>query len=794
MSREASPRSLARYYTLDNPLVERAEFNLDFRPSPGGFGQHLRHSWGVLVRYRGMIAGIVLVVLFAVGIATFMMEPQFTASVTLQIDPTGPKVAPVQEVQQAESERWDHSEYYETQYKILASPSIAARTIQGLHLDDHSGFTDDSKFAFLAALFQRLKSFLPKSEGIPEVSPTENGLPRALIDRYLDKLQVRPVWKSRLVTVSFTSRDPALSAEVANRHTQEFVDASLERRLSTTIRAKEFLEQEIDKSRERVVGAEAALNAYRRKHQIVSVESDQGDIVSERLADLNRRFTEAQAARIDLESKFRLVGRRDYEGLPEVVGSQLVQLLKQRVAEAEQQRAELGKKFGRAYPAMAEAVAREAQVNERLQAEIRKIVDSIESAYLAAATREKEIGAQLEAQRQIALEQKDIGSEYGTLKRDMETTRDLYSNLLQRLKDVDVAEEIKMSNVSVIDSAAMPAEPSSPNWGINLGLALFAGLFGSLALAFLRDHLDDTLKAPEQAEERLGVAVLGMVPSFAENRNGYGDGDGKVPAHPPAAAAGWRLISENGGAEQSSRASNDLRGELVLSKRPQSAIAEAYRTIQTGILLSSAERPPRVILFTSSLEAEGKTVTAVNMAIAFAGSGARVLLIDADIRKPRIHELFGIPDGLGLSNYLTGQVSLDSVLHEVAPDGQGADGNGRGLSAGRLCVLPTGPRAPNPAELLGSQAMSELLGVLRERFEFIIVDSPPVLPVTDAVRLAALSDGVVLVVRADETPAGAAVRSFDRLDRAQAKILGLVLNDGSLDRGHPYYSYSYSYS
>jgi capsular exopolysaccharide synthesis family protein len=223
-------------------------------------------------------------------------------------------------------------------------------------------------------------------------------------------------------------------------------------------------------------------------------------------------------------------------------------------------------------------------------------------------------------------------------------------------------------------------------------------------------------------------------------------------------------------------------------------IAEAYRTIRTGVLLSSADNPPQVILFTSGSAGEGKTVTAVNQALTLAQAGARVLLIDADIRKPRLHKLFNLSNGHGLSTYLTGQSDLERIIYEVAPNGNGTDGEVAGVAC-KLYVLPSGPLPPNPAELVGSQRMRETLKTLREHFDYIVIDTPPVLPVTDAVLLATMSDGVVLVVRGQDTPTDVAVKSRDRLEYVRAKILGVVLNDVDVTSGdyHHYHRYYYSY-
>jgi capsular exopolysaccharide synthesis family protein len=746
---------------------------------------HLRDYLRVIRKHRRLVAAIFFATVASTALVTFTSTKLYTASVTLQIERQSPKLAPVQEIQPTDpGPGYEKYDYYQTQFEVLKSRSVAARVIRALDLASDERFTGGDKPSFLRIVLDWVRSLLPKG---PEGEPVEEfGLDPKLIDRYLDHLDVDPVRNSRLVKVSFTSPDPRLAAEVANRHAEEFTNASLEQRLALTVRAKEFLERELAKAKDRVDAAEAALNRFRKEKGIVSLDGGPTDVVSERLADLNKRHTEAQAERIRLEGQYRLIQKRDYESLPDVLASPLIALLKAEVAKLEAEQAELAKKFKPGYPKMGEAIARTTEAKVRLDAEVRKIVAGIESAYLAAKSREESLERELEEQRQRALLQKDVGADYATLQRDVETARGLYANLLQRLKDVDVAEEIKVSNVSVVDEAAPPVRPSKPKTLLNLLLASFLGLGLGLGLAFFLEYLDDTLRTPEEVERRLGLPTLGIVPDF----------DRPLPAYAYANGGSRREARRLGRARPTegaeSRNGSESR-ELVVSAAPTSVVAEAYRTIRTAVLLSSADSPPQVILFTSGAAGEGKTVTAVNQAMTLVQSGARVVLVDADIRKPRLHSLFRVANGQGLSTLLAGQSELEAVLHAVAlTNGNGAQ---RLAGAGELFVIPSGPMPPNPAELLSGRTMRETLARLRERFDFVVLDSPPVLPVTDAVLLSTLADGVVLVVRAQDTPTDVARKSCERLRYARAKILGVVLNDVDLTGGDygGYYERYYSY-
>lgn len=783
-----SPRELSPYRVLRDPMPpERAYAAVDFAEEE----VHLREYWRVLVKHRRLVLAVFLVLVATTAIVTFTTDPLYTGAATIQIERQAPKFAPVQEVQQFDATLGsDKYDYYQTQYEILKSRTVAARVIKALGLDADPRFRGDTKSeGLITSVLRSVRSLFsrPKSNAS---APEELGVAPPLIDQYLGMLIIGPVRNSRLVKVSFTSKFPGFSAEVANRHVEEYTNASLEQRLGMTLKAKEFLEKELAKAKDRIDATEAALNKFRKDKDVISLGGDKTDIVSERLGDLNAKFTEAQAERIRLEGQYELIKKRDYESLPDVISSPLVSQLKQAVAKIEGERAELAKKFKPGYPRMAETIAGEAEAQARLDAEIRKIVAGIESSYLAAKTREEKLGVQLEQQRQTALAQKDVGADYDTLKRDVDTARSLYANLLQRLKDVDVAEEIKVSNISVVDPASPPIRPSQPKKLRNLMLASILGLVVGAGLAFFLEYLDNTVKTPEDVEQRLGLPTLGVVPSFDTPALAYGGYD-RRKSHARSSGAG--TVSGGGG-------SNGRLTELVVSSHPNSVVSEAYRAIRTGILLSSADNPPQVILVTSGSAREGKTVTAINQALTLAQAGGRVLMIDADIRKPRLHKVFNLPNGHGLSTYLSGQSPLERIVHEVSLKGHGGfplggNGDAAGASGGQLSVIPSGPMPPNPAELLGSRRMRETLETLRGDYDYVVIDTPPVLPVTDTILLAALSDGVILVVRGQETPIDVAVKSRDRLTYARAKILGVVLNDVDVTSGdyYQYQRYYYSY-
>jgi capsular exopolysaccharide synthesis family protein len=387
--------------------------------------------------------------------------------------------------------------------------------------------------------------------------------------------------------------------------------------------------------------------------------------------------------------------------------------------------------------------------------EVKDIAAGIESTYLAAKSNEDELRAQMDVQKSAALRLEDAAVEYAILEHDAETARQLYASVRQRIQETNVAAELRSSNVFVIDEAAPPLEASSPRTGRNHAFALLLGLMGGIGLAFIAEYLDSRLRGPQEVERYLGVATLGVVPDFA-------------PSDPS-----WqgRLLA-------SSRSSLGLPARAGRSTEPfageeaPAAVTEAYRSIRTSILLSQAGEPPRTILFTSGKDAEGKTTTVLNLALMFARLGEPVLVIDADLRRPGCHRALGIRNGLGLTEVLAGH---DGKLRRLE------------LQKTELHFLSAGSLAPNPTELLGSQRMRDVLGRMRERFAYVLIDAPPLTPVSDSVVLSTLVDGVILVVDQQTTSRQTVRDGRARLALARAKVLGVVLNRSDETEGaHPY--------
>jgi capsular exopolysaccharide synthesis family protein len=580
-----------------------------------------------------------------------------------------------------------------------------------------------------------------------EVSPD-------LIDAYIDRLEIAPVQRTRLVKIAFSTPDPELAARVANMHARAYLEQGIERRSHVNEEARHFLQGKLTELKDRVEKSEAALNRYRRDRGIISLDNRE-NIVVDRLADLNKRLTEAEADRIGLEAQTRLIRKHEYDALPAVIDNRLIQTLKGELARLEGERADLATQFKPGYPALDQLQAKVEQTRRRLQQERQRTVAGIKSAYTAAKQKEDELRAKMEQQKTAALSLKDAAVDYTILAREVDTNRQLYDSVLQRLKEMEVATALRASNVSVIDQAVPPVQPSRPKKGLSLLCSAVLGLVGGVGLAFFVEYLNNTLRTSQEVERYLHLPSLGMIPDFVRSaRHGS-------PAPEPASPDVQLL---NGSAAQAG---------FVFTHSPFSVTTEAYRMLRTALLLAQTETSPKTLLFTSGMRGEGKTVTVVNTAAVLAQMGVRVLVIDADLRCSACHTVLGVENKSGLADVLSGRWDPVDVIRPTVSD--------------HLFVLSSGSLPLNPTELVGSKQMRGILASLREQYDYVLIDSPPVMLASDAVLLSTMVDGVVLVANAQRTPKQVVREACTRLSCAQAKILGVVLNQ--LNMRHREYAY-----
>ncbi len=748
----------------------------------------LRDYWRVLGKHKSLIATFFFGVVITTAIATFVMTPIYTAETSLLIEAKDPAVVNIKQVL-SEPVVLDDYDYYKTQYQILRSRSLVGQVIQEQGLDKNALFTGERRGEGIKELWTNATAWLKGQEWaswildpivdlwadatawlkgqewanrlfrqVPKANGGDPfGVNSQMIDTYQGMLKIEPLPHTRLVKIAFSTPTPELSANIANAHADAYIRQGVKLRTQASQDAQRFLETKLVELKERAEKSEAALNSFRREKGILSL-SDKENIVVERLADLNKRLTEAEVERIGLEAQARLINKRAYDSLPAVINSGLIQALKGQLVNLEGEYARLATQFKLGYPRLAQLKAQIEETRQRLGDEIKGVVEGINSAYFAAAAKEKELRAQMDKQKAETLALKDASVEYAILAREADTNNQLYNSVLERMKEIGVAAEIRATNVSIIDGAEVPRQPSRPKKMLSLLLGGLIGLMGGLGLAFFSEYLDNTLRTPEEVERYLRLPNLAVVPDFLSLPKARRNGKPRI-----------------------SRQESTLNSKLcipskkrVLSGLPLSVIMEAYRKLRTSIFLSRAGEPPKTILFTSGTHGEGKTITVANTAIMFAQTGLQVLVIDADLRRPSCHKALKVRGGRGLTDFLAGQEELEKTIKPT--------------SIPNLFVLNCGSAPPNPTELVGSKKMHETLALLKDRYDFILIDSPPVMPVSDAVILSTMVEGVVLVVKGQETPKHLVKAAVSQLGNGQGKILGVVLNRVDI-RGADYTDY-----
>ena len=568
-----------------------------------------------------------------------------------------------------------------------------------------------------------------------------------------------------------TTPDPKLSQQLADGHGEAFIRMTRETRFNLTKEALLFLDAKNDELKEKLEKSEKALNQFRQQHGVVSLDKGENVFV-DRLVEQNRQLTIAQTQRIEAESLHRMVENKNAQYLSQVINHGVIAQLKGSLANLEAEQARFSAVFKPDHPRFSELTQQIAEARRALNHEIGNIIQGIESNYRAALAREQALRVEVNKQQQIALGMKQIGVQYAVLQEEVNVNRTLYESVLKRLSETAVSNDVAVSNMQIAEKGETPLFPSSPQKEFNL---LFAGALGILlgvGLAFGLEYFDSSVRNPDIVWRVIAKPTLGTVPHTASLGPLYGGrrrltraSSMQLPVPVPNWLRTWRAF-DNG------------HNGLLLSQQPESIIADSFRTIRTALFFSQAAKPPQVILITSASAGEGKTVTTLNLAIAFAQGGKSVLVIDADLRKGRCHRAFGLPNHTGLTNVLTGSLPVEDNVWPTAVAG--------------LSLLPRGPVPPYPPDLLGSEKMREILEKLRQSFDLIVIDSPPATFMTDAAVISGLCDGVILVVHGQRTPVGLARQAMERLAMVQAHILGVVLN--GVDIRNPEYAYYRGYT
>jgi capsular exopolysaccharide synthesis family protein len=765
-----------RLFTRHSHLLETSEIETEAHQLFVDDGEPLidfARYYRILRKRQRIIIAFTIVVMIMAVVHIISTRPVYTAETTVMLSPaTGEGSSTLANLVEIETAAYTAEQYYKTQSELLESPTIAADVIRHLGLMHRPTFIEDESngpFARLSSAINGaiLGQFGARQPPMDSVSAAANtsGVRPAVVHRYLAMLTVALVPETDLLKISFATHDARLSAELANAHVEGYERQQNVIRFDQNDAARQFLQSKLLDIREQLENSEAALNDYRRRKGIIPgliTLDGKNAVVLDRLSDLSKNLTNAQVDRIGLEAQVSIIRKHDYNSLPSVAQNIDIQTLRKELNDLHVQEAALSGEFKADYPRVAKLRSQISEVEGQLDAAIGKVVAEIRSSYAAALEKENELQAEIDRQRAATLDLNDAAAQYAILQREVDTNRELYNAVLTRMKDVAVTSGEPLNNVSVIVPAEVPTAPTSPRKARELMMALILGLSGGLGLAFTLDFFDNTLKNPEEAETYLREPILGIVPEFSLGQ-----------ARSPGSGVPELITSR-------SLTSDDR--ELVTAHGSYSTIGECYRNFRTALLLSRAEHPPRTMLITSAISREGKTVTAVNIAAMLAQLGRKTVLVDGDLRRARCHRVLSIENHLGLTEVLTGTLGLHEVLRKTEIE--------------HLDFVSSGAVPPNPTELLGSHKIAETLRYLAQDYEYVVIDSSPVLPVSDALLLARLVDGVVIVANTASTPRHQVRIACVRVDYAGGRILGIVLNRIKLHYPDydPYYHGGYYYT
>jgi len=713
----------------------------------------LRDYLRVLIKRIWVVLGTLAIIFGATLIASLRATPIYDAVGSIAINKPDPILANIQNGNN-NVDYSDPTTDLDTEVRILKSDLLALQVISQLNLDKLPEFGGNG-----------IKSSSSLELTTDALQP-DSARASALLGAFKGNLRVLLEPNTRIIDIHYRSPNKELAARVVNAVANTYIEQNFKTRFESTMQASDWLSRQLVDLQMKVETSQEKLVKYQKEHQILGID-DKQNITTEKLDELNKELTAAESARMEKESVYRLAesgdtdsaasiaaGMANGEGKAFVATSGLLDKLQAQKADLKIQAAQLNTQFGPAYPKIAQLNNQLQEIDIQIQSEMKKATSRLRGDYLAALQREQMLSAALEQQKQQENKMNESAIEYSFLKRDFETNRTLYEGLLQKLKEAGVTAGLRSNNIREVDIARTPGSPAEPNIPRNLGFAFVLGLTSGVGLAFLLEGIDNTVRTPEQAQAISGLASLGMIPMGSKNS------------------------ADNGSKRGLMVTGTKEPVELVTQSRPQSQMAESYRALRTSLLLTTLGAPPKTILITSALPREGKTTTSINTAVVLAQKGTRVLLIDADLRRPSIHKALGLGPRVGLSNVLTGGATLQqaTVRWSVLPN---------------LYILPAGTPPPNPAELMASAQMLDLLAELREQYDHVIVDTPPTLSVTDAVVLSTRVDAVVLVIRSAQTTKPALRRSRDILAQVNARVAGVLLNAVDLDSADYYYYYEY---
>lgn len=722
---------------------------------------HLRDYLDVIIRRKWVVLITILITFSTVAIFTFSQTPLFLATGMIKTSPTARNVTSFQGMEESFLKA---QEYISTQVKLLQSESLLQKLIKVMDLPNNEAFTgkkgDVASGGFfantiraVASLKDMVKNLIrPQLESDASLMMNQEVADQIAMDQYLGRvrgaLKVKPVKDTQLIEISMEHANSRLAADMVNNMMELFLQTNMQSQLDTLQSAEVFLDKQIDAAKIKLEKSEKELNEFARQTGIISLDSKL-NLIMRQLEEVNSALSLAVTVRIGKEALYRQSQNEGGESLPVVMNNELMNELKKQYSELQAQYQELSTVFKDEYPKVKKLKAQLQEVQNSYHQELQRVVDSIRIEYEGALENEQRLQKSAESQKQLAIELNDKATQYKILEREVLSNKEVYNSLLTRSKEISATVGSDSGHIEVIDTARPPLAPYKPKVSRNLLLGILLGAFGGVGLAFLLEYMDNTIKSPDEFTQRYRIPVLGLIP--------YID-------HTP-------------------EEDRDLAFKVYTD--PKSPISEAIRTTMFSIELSTSEVPPRIMLLTSVLPDVGKSTLSTNFCLSLLSTNAKVLLIDTDLRKPSLHNIFDIANNsVGLSSFLAGTSELKDIVRKTPYE--------------NFFFIPSGPIPPNPPELLASSRMRNFIATAAKQFDYIIIDTPPFHGFAEILILSSMVDGVILVSELNKTPREGVEYFKKAVSNVGGRILGVLVNKaGKSGGGYRYYggyNYNYQYS
>lgn len=707
----------------------------------------IRNIFRTLLRHKLLIITVTLLVFLFSVVSTLMIKPTYKAVTTIQINSDDPKVLAF-DVEAGKAQSSDNKDFYQTQYELLKSRALARLTIDSLSLESQLISPQTTvKKSFFAETLEKAKQLLDIKSDKNESATVKLGKP-PIEDNLLANLTVTPVKNSRLVELSYIHTDPQMAATIVNSLAENFIRMNLSRRKDSTSFAEDFLQNEIANAKSRLEESEAKLVKFAKKENIIKTDGEAGqNTTSQNMQAFNSALSTAVQERISAESKYKQA--KALSG-SQVLQDEGIQELKKSLFKLQSDYQEKLQIYKPGYPLMLQLENQINEIQTQIDSTTKQTSQSIENAlyadFLAAKQKEQDLQQKLSSQKDQLFELQDKSIGYNTLQREVETNRNMYESLLQRIKEVNVAGSITNNNISVVDPAVIPFQQYSPNLKQKLLQGGLLGFFIGIVLAFLLEFIDDRIKSSSDLERLLELPILGTIPALKSKKTSVFD------------------------------------YAFAALREPKSALAESFRSLRTNLMFATREGLPRSLNITSSLPSEAKSSTCINLATVLGQANKRVLLVDADLRKPTLHQRFKLDNSIGLSNYLTHQADLqDAIQSTIIPN---------------VSIITAGPLTPNPVEVLSSDRLVDILNLAPTSFDIILLDSPPTIGLSDSLLISNRVNATIMIAAFSQSKKRAILDGMKRLRHAQANVVGTIFTKvrGNDSSGYGYdYQYYYSY-